>query len=203
VNTTTLAYILLGIAIIWFSLAGRLFCGKACPLGFAQDLLFKIPFLVKIRTFPFDKPFRFLKYAHVIYNFVLPALVTWGLLKAFEAHEMGTIAYIAVAAIAVIIRRPYCKYLCAIGAGGSLFNKFSRYRYKTIEDRCVKCGLCVKKCPMNLVPYAMKNSPECIRCGVCKTTCPKDAIVSGFKTAKLDLNREGYFEKQYKQESSL
>jgi polyferredoxin len=111
VNTETLAYILLGIAVIWFAIAGRLFCGKACPLGFIQDLLYKIPFGVKIKTFPFDRPLRFLKYAHVIYNFVLPTLVVWGMLKAFKAREMGIPVYIALAVIAVIIRHPYCKYV--------------------------------------------------------------------------------------------
>jgi polyferredoxin len=181
-NTESLSILAFGVILIWFILVGRLFCGKACPLGFLQDLLFKIPFWVKIKTFPFDRPLRLLKYAHIVYNFVLPALAVWGLLKTFEAREMGAPVYIALAVVAVIIRRPFCKYLCAIGAAGSLFNKFSWYRYKTLDQRCIKCGLCVKDCPMNIVPYTMKNSPECIRCGKCKKICPKDAIVSELST---------------------
>jgi polyferredoxin len=177
-NTETLKYLGLGAVAIWFVVAGRLFCGKACPLGFIQDMFFKIPFVLKIKTFPFDRPLRFLKYAHVVYNFVLPALFALGLLEAFAIHETGTIVYIILAVIAVIVRRPFCKYLCAIGAAGSLFNKFSLYRYKTIGAKCVKCGICARKCPMNIVPYTMKNSPECIRCGVCKKICPKNAVVS-------------------------
>jgi polyferredoxin len=134
--------------------------------------------VVKIKTFPFDRQLRFLKYAHVIYNFVLPALFVWGLLKAFEIHEAGIIVYGILAVIAVVVRRPFCKYVCAIGAAGSLFNKFSWYSRKVIDHKCVKCGICTKKCPMNIVPYTMKNSPECIRCGVCIKACPKNAIVS-------------------------
>jgi polyferredoxin len=178
-NTETLKYIGLSALALWFIIAGRLFCGKACPLGFMQDLLFKIPFKVKIKTFMFDRPLRFLKYAHLIYSFVLPGLVALGLLAAFEVHEAGALVYIILALIAVIIRRPFCKYVCAIGAASSLFNKFSWYKYRTLDAECVKCGICTKKCPMNITPYTMKNSPECIRCGACKKACPKNALVSG------------------------
>jgi polyferredoxin len=172
-------YIGLGAVVLWFLIAGRLFCGKACPLGFIQDLLYKIPFPVKCKTFFLDRPLRLLKYAHLVYNFVLPFLAALGILKAFETREAGTTVYIALAIIAVAIRRPFCKYACAIGAAGSLFNKISWFRYKTIGNRCVACGRCVQKCPMNLVPYAMRNAPECIRCGACKKACPKNALVSG------------------------
>jgi polyferredoxin len=184
-NAEILKYIGLGALALWFIIAGRLFCGKACPLGLIQDILFKIPFALKIKTFPVDRSLRFLKYAHVIYNFVIPALFVLGLLKAFEIHEAGTIVYSILAVIAVVIRRPFCKYLCAIGAAGSLFNKFSWYRYKTIDTKCVKCGICTRKCPMNIVPYTMKNSPECIRCGVCKKICPRNALVSEFRRLKI------------------
>ncbi|MDR1247933.1 MAG: 4Fe-4S binding protein [Treponema sp.] len=182
-NAGILPYIGLGVLALWFIIAGRLFCGKACPLGMAQDLLFKIPFPLKITTFPFDRPLRFFKYAHVVYNFVLPALAVLGILKAFEAQEAGVIVYVVLAFIAVAVPRPFCRYVCAIGAAGSLFNKFSLYTYRTLDERCVKCGICSKKCPMGIVPYAVKNSPECIRCGACKKVCPKKAIVSGFGNA--------------------
>jgi polyferredoxin len=184
-NIEILKYVGLAALALWFIIAGRLFCGKACPLGLIQDLLFKIPFAPKIKTFPFDRQLRFLKYIHGVYNFVLPALFVLGLLKAFEIHETGTIVYIILALIAVVVRRPFCKYLCAIGAAGSLFNKFSLYRYRTIDAMCVKCGICTKKCPMNIVPHTIKNSPECIRCGVCKKICPKNAIVSEFRQLKV------------------
>jgi polyferredoxin len=183
-NSEILKYIGLGVLTIWFIIVGRLFCGKACPLGFIQDLLYKIPFWVKIKTFKFDRPLRVLKYVHFVYNFILPALVVLGFLKSFETHEMGNPFYIVIAVIAIIIRRPFCKYVCAIGAVSSLFNRFSWYGYKTIDGQCVKCGICTKMCPMNIVPYTMKNSPECIRCGVCKKNCPKKAIFSGLKNAK-------------------
>ena len=179
-NVEMMPLIGLGVLILWFVIAGRLFCGRACPLGFIQELLYKIPFWIKLKTFPGDKYLRLFKYAHFIYNFVLPGLVVLGILKSFTAHETGTVFYIVLGLIAVIIRRPFCKYACAIGAASSLFNKFSWYRYKTVDRRCVRCGICTKKCPMSIVPYTMKNALECIRCGACKKACPKDALLAGF-----------------------
>ncbi|MDR0409352.1 MAG: 4Fe-4S binding protein [Spirochaetaceae bacterium] len=184
-NAELLKYAGLGAVFVWFIIAGRLFCGKVCPIGFIQGLLFKIPFPVKIKTFPVDKPLRLLKYAHILYNFVLPALFTFGILKAFKIYEAGSAVYIVLALIALILCRPFCKYLCAIGAISSLFNKFSLYKYETIEAKCVKCGVCAKKCPMNIIPYAKENSPECIRCGACKKVCPKNALISGFSRKKI------------------
>ena len=157
-NIEILKYVGFGVAVIWFFIAGRLFCDKSCPLVFIQDLLFKIPFWVKIKTFKGDRYLRFYKYAHLVYNFVLPGIVALGFLNAFKIYEIGDWVYVVIALIAIIIRRPFCKYMCAIGAASSLFNKFSLYKYKTVDAECVKCGICTKKCKMNIVPYTMKNS---------------------------------------------
>jgi polyferredoxin len=173
--------------IIGFIIIGRLFCGKVCPAGYLQDLIYKIPFPIKIKTFKFDKYLRLLKYFSIIMNFfLLPILVFFGLyhtaqndVKA-EPSIIMVIVFTVMVAIIVIIRRPFCKYLCPIGAVSSLFNKISFYKYKTLDDKCIQCGVCIKKCKMDIIPYKMKNSLECIRCGYCKRVCPKNAIIIGF-----------------------
>lgn len=72
--------------------------------------------------------------------------------------------------------RPFCKYLCPLGAIYSVFNGFSLYRYRIDEDKCVKCGMCQEACKMDIKTYETPNHPECIRCGDCKRACPKGAI---------------------------
>jgi polyferredoxin len=184
-NSEVLMFCGLAVAVIWFIIAGRLFCGKACPLGYAQDFMFKIPFFVKIKTFKLDKYARLLKYVYAFVDFLLlPMLVFIGVMVQ-ENEEAGPpgIVLIALAAMivfAVIIRRPFCKYLCPVGTVSSLFNKFSFYKYKTLCEKCIQCGVCSKKCKMDIIPYTMKNSLECIRCGHCEKVCPKNAIIAGF-----------------------
>ena len=53
-----MAYYVVGFLIFVGALLGRLVCGFLCPFGLIQDLLNKIPFPKKIRTFRGDKLLR-------------------------------------------------------------------------------------------------------------------------------------------------
>ena len=53
-----MAYYVIGFLIFVGALLGRLVCGFLCPFGLIQDLLNKIPFPKKIRTFRGDKLLR-------------------------------------------------------------------------------------------------------------------------------------------------
>lgn len=80
----------------------------------------------------------------------------------------------------IIVYRPFCKYLCPLGALYALFNKFSFYQLAIDKTKCTNCKLCVKNCKMNVEVTKDINSKECIRCGECKSICPHMAISSGF-----------------------
>ena len=88
---------------------------------------------------------------------------------------------IATIVLSILIYRPFCKYICPLGAFYSIFNKVSLFRYRIDGDKCVHCGKCAKVCQMNVDPVKTPNRPECIRCGRCRQACPKDAISCGFK----------------------
>ena len=83
--------------------------------------------------------------------------------------------------LSIIIYRPFCRYICPLGAFYSVFNKVSIYRYRVDMEKCVHCGKCAKACQMVVNPVENPNSPECIRCGRCKQACPVHAIASGCK----------------------
>ncbi|NLM09765.1 MAG: 4Fe-4S binding protein [Clostridiaceae bacterium] len=47
------------------------------------------------------------------------------------------------------------------------------------QDKCVKCGLCQKECPvgaLSLEPYPVQNLSKCFSCQKCINICPKHAI---------------------------
>ena len=83
--------------------------------------------------------------------------------------------------LSTMIYRPFCKYLCPLGAIYGIFNRFSLYHYEIDAAKCTKCGLCAKKCDMGVKVYENPNSAECIRCGKCKDVCPTGAIHSGIR----------------------
>ncbi|MDO4292854.1 MAG: 4Fe-4S binding protein [Eubacteriales bacterium] len=76
----------------------------------------------------------------------------------------------------VIIYRPFCKYICPLGAIYSFFNRISVYRYRADPQKCTGCGACRQVCGMGIDPVKEVNSGECIRCGRCKKICPSKAI---------------------------
>lgn len=83
--------------------------------------------------------------------------------------------------LSILIYRPFCKYICPLGALYSVFNPISLYKYRVDKDKCIKCGKCAKACQMIVDPVGNSNSPECIRCGRCKKVCPTDAIQCGIR----------------------
>lgn len=90
--------------------------------------------------------------------------------------------------LSIIIYRPFCKYICPLGAIYSLFNSVSLFRYTLDHQKCIHCGRCKAVCEMQCDPVKNCNDLECIRCGKCKNACPVDAIACGI--TKLDVSKE-------------
>lgn len=207
------AFYVVGFLMAVGAICGRFVCGWLCPFGWVQELLHKIPFPKKIRSFRGDRFLRWLKYGILALFVILlplfwvdiigqgkPYFCKWicpaGTLEGgvpmvlLNETLQGAIGWlytwkIAILAVlivlSVLLYRPFCKYLCPLGAVYGLMNPVSFYRLRVDEEACVHCGKCTQVCPMQVDPVRKPNSLECIRCGACKEVCPTGAISTGFR----------------------
>ena len=111
----------------------------------------------------------------------IPLLITNPMLRGAVGFLFSwkMVILLAVILFSMMIFRPFCRYVCPLGAFYGLFNGISFYRYKVDDEMCTKCGVCSGACKMDIVPYEKPNSPECIRCGDCVKACPHGAICGG------------------------
>ncbi|MEG1773140.1 MAG: 4Fe-4S binding protein [Clostridia bacterium] len=209
------SFYVVGFMMIVGAICGRLVCGFLCPFGWIQELLHKIPLpkKLKVKTFPGDKQLRYLKYLVLIglvfllpifaaeafpyfCKFLCPSGMLIGGIPLMALNEgirdaagMFTVLKLSILGViviaSIIIYRPFCKYLCPLGAIYSVMNPISLYRMSVDESQCTNCGLCAKVCDMGVDIRKTPNSLECIRCGDCRAACPTHAISAGFSRGKL------------------
>jgi len=75
--------------------------------------------------------------------------------------------------LSLIMFRPFCRFLCPLGAWYGLFNTLSFFGITVDEAKCTHCQACLKVCPMDCHKVGDR---ECINCGTCKKICPEQAI---------------------------
>lgn len=205
-------YYVLGLLIFFGALLGRAVCGFLCPFGLLQDLLNKIPFAKKIRTFKGDRKLRKMKYIVLIVlviaipifakltpafcKFLCPSGTLSGVLLAISDSKIIALlggrfmwklsVLLIVVILSVMIYRPFCKYLCPLGAIYAPFNKVALLRMECDSESCIDCGACKDACGMGVDPTKDANDMECIRCGACIKSCPARALSYefGFKKEK-------------------
>ena len=86
---------------------------------------------------------------------------------------------IAIILLSIKVYRPFCQYLCPLGAIYGWFNRFSLVQVQWQQEKCTSCMACKRACPMDLEPKEISVSTECIRCGKCIDACPQDCLRFG------------------------
>ncbi|MEE0205405.1 MAG: 4Fe-4S binding protein, partial [Peptococcaceae bacterium] len=79
----------------------------------------------------------------------LPLMATNPSLRALAGALFGWKFAVLVLIVfaAILIPRPFCRYLCPLGAFYSFFNRVSFYGITLEESRCTSCGRCAQVCP--------------------------------------------------------
>lgn len=81
----------------------------------------------------------------------------------------------------LFIYRPFCRFICPLGAFYGFFNKFALVGIKLDTEKCINCKVCLKNCRMDIKKV---GDHECIGCGKCINKCPAKAIAFKSLTEK-------------------
>lgn len=88
--------------------------------------------------------------------------------------KLGVLLFLLI--LSVKVYRPFCQYLCPLGAIYGWFNRFSLVQIHWERESCVSCKACENACPVSLSVHEISRSPECIRCGKCIEACPTKCL---------------------------
>ena len=199
-SDTRLPAYVFGIIILFGLLLGRTICGFLCPVGFAQELLYKIktPKLQKSRA---TRIISYLKYIVLVglvvvvpLVFTIPGFCEYicpagtfeggvGLLSNIQNESLLAILgplfswkfslLVLITVASVFIFRVFCRFLCPLGAIYGFFSKIAVLGVKLDKTKCTDCGLCISACKMDVKKV---GDHECIHCGECMSVCPTKAI---------------------------
>jgi polyferredoxin len=73
-------------------------------------------------------------------------------------------------------RRPFCRWICPLGAFWSPLNRWSTLQMAVDLVACTRCNRCQNVCPVDIQIYEDGNSPACVRCMQCVVACPVSCI---------------------------
>lgn len=77
--------------------------------------------------------------------------------------------------------RTYCNTICPVGTVLGYVSKYSWFKMRVDESKCIKCGLCMKNCKTSCINVQKGEAvtmdyTRCVDCGNCENICPKGAI---------------------------
>jgi NosR/NirI family nitrous oxide reductase transcriptional regulator len=206
--------------VIW----GRgVFCGWVCPFGSLQQLAYSIGKVIGLKRFqrllpkPLHDKLKWIKYGIF---FVLLAVSFYSMETAEKLAEIEPfkttfivgvwnrtwpfwIFIGAILGISFLSERPYCKYLCPLGASLALPGKFRLFGLKR-KAECQTCHACAAGCGSHAIDSAGKiDQMECMLCLDCMIlyyddhACPplvkerKSRETQGLALTRIDAG--GYF----------
>lgn len=174
----------------------RSFCSWICPVAVLSECAWKGGFRLMHRNprLPawLDVGLRSLKYLLMVFfiysiaiamsSAALSSFIHSDYHKIADARLMNFFLHIsplalgiilALLALSVVLRNPFCRYLCPYGALLGLVAILSPLRVTRDRERCVSCGACSQVCPtyIDVMHKTSVASPECIGCWRCISHC--------------------------------
>ena len=163
------------------------FCGWLCPFGSLSELLYKLGQAVGLKRFQRHLPqaihdkLKWLKYA-IFFGLLAVSFFSMGLAeKLAEVEPFKTTFLVGITnrswpyslfaasllGLAIFVERPFCKYLCPLGAALAMPTTFRWFGLKR-KDECTSCKACAKGCgSLAIDPKGNIDQRECMLCLDC------------------------------------
>ena len=164
-----------------------LFCGWLCPFGSLSELLYKVASAVGLKRFQFAVPMalhnrlKWVKYA-VFFGLLAVSVFSMGLAEKLAEVEPFKTTFLVglfnrswpytlfaagLLALSIFTERPFCKYLCPLGAALAMPTTFRWFGLKRKQE-CDTCHACAKGCGSNAIDADGRIDPrECMLCLDC------------------------------------
>ena len=185
--------------IVTVFLFGRgLFCGWMCPFGSLSEAIFKVARKVGFKRFQGRVPQRWhdrlkwLKYI-IFFGLITVSMFSMGLAEKLSEVEPFKTTFLvgifnrpwpyglfvaAILGLSIFIERPYCKYICPLGASLAMPSTFRWFGLKRKQD-CNSCKACAVGCGSQSIDADGRiDHRECLHCLDCMIlytdtkTCP-------------------------------
>ena len=200
-----------------------LFCGWLCPFGSLSELLYKIGGWVGLKHFQKKLPMalhnklKWIKYA-VFWGLLGVSFFSMGLAEKLAEVEPFKTTFLVgllnrswpytlfaggLLGLSIFIERPFCKYLCPLGAALAMPTTFRWFGLKR-KAECNSCTACARGCgSLAIDAKGAIDQRECLLCLDCMVlyhddhACPPLASERKRRTkaglAITPIGQDGYF----------
>lgn len=174
--------------IVTVFLFGRgLFCGWMCPFGSLQEAIYKVARFIGLGRFQTKLPqkwhdrLKWLKYA-IFFGLLVVSMFSMGLAEKLAEVEPFKTTFLvgisnrawpyglfvaAILGVSIFIERPYCKYICPLGASLAMPSTFRWFGLKRKQD-CNSCKACAVGCGAQAIDADGRiDHRECLHCLDC------------------------------------
>ena len=164
-----------------------LFCGWLCPFGSLSELLYKIGSVTGLQRFQFKLSqrlhdgLRLIKYAAFLL-LLMVSMFSMGLAEMLaEIEPFKTTFLVGISnrswpyalfatgllCLSIFMERPFCKYLCPLGAALAMPTTFRWFGLKRKQE-CNSCKICAKGCgSLAIDRHGRIDQRECMLCLDC------------------------------------
>lgn len=181
--------------IVW----GRgLFCGWMCPFGSMSELLYKLARMTGLKKLQRKLPMRWHNRLRKVKYVVFAVLLAVSFFSMPWAEKLAEVEpfkttflvgvlhrswpfvlfWTVVVGASIFIERPFCKYLCPLGASLALPGRFRLFKLRR-KPECTSCHACAAGCGSQAIDDAGRiDQMECMLCLDCMVlyydehTCP-------------------------------